>query len=112
MRRLRICENHNSLTPTQEISYCTYGASFKIHSQHVESFCTGSVHMKPRHASYPSGAGLVSSQWFHNYYFLFRRIVQRAEFSRRKKHDDNKDVDSINDMNNYFNKKAERAFGK
>ncbi|MEW5299228.1 MAG: hypothetical protein WDW38_005112 [Sanguina aurantia] len=43
---------------------------------------------------------------------LNAKIVQRAEFSRRKKFDDNKDVDSINDMNSYFNKKAERAFGK
>lgn len=33
-------------------------------------------------------------------------------FSRRRKFHEEKDIDSINDRNEHFNKKIERAFGK
>lgn len=36
----------------------------------------------------------------------------QKEFSRRCKIHEEKDVDSINDMNDHFNKKIKRAFGK
>lgn len=37
---------------------------------------------------------------------------RRQEFSRRRKHHDDADVDFINDRNAHFNKKIERAFGQ
>ncbi|CAJ2630868.1 pre-mRNA-splicing factor syf2 [Trifolium pratense] len=40
------------------------------------------------------------------------RDAKRGSFSRRRKFNDEKDVDSINDRNEHFNKKIERAFGK
>lgn len=40
------------------------------------------------------------------------RENSRSSFSRRRRHHDEKDVDSINDRNEHFNKKIERAFGK
>ena len=43
---------------------------------------------------------------------LTEKEKSRAEFSRRRAFRENRDVDSINDRNAAFNKKAERAFGK
>lgn len=43
---------------------------------------------------------------------LTSRSTQRKEFSRRRKFHDEKDIDSINDRNEHFNRKIERAFGK
>ncbi|KAK9677532.1 hypothetical protein RND81_11G149700 [Saponaria officinalis] len=40
------------------------------------------------------------------------REEKRTSFSRRRKFHDDKDIDSINDRNEHFNKKIERAFGK
>ncbi|KAF6168785.1 hypothetical protein GIB67_012183 [Kingdonia uniflora] len=40
------------------------------------------------------------------------RDEKRGSFSRRRKFHDEKDVDSINDRNEHFNKKIERAFGR
>lgn len=40
------------------------------------------------------------------------REEKRKSFSRRRRYHDEKDVDSINDRNEHFNKKIERAFGK
>ena len=40
------------------------------------------------------------------------RDEKRQSFSRRRKFHDEKDIDSINDRNEHFNKKIERAFGK
>lgn len=40
------------------------------------------------------------------------REAKRKSFSRRRKFHEEKDVDSINDRNEHFNKKIERAFGK
>ncbi|GAV69001.1 SYF2 domain-containing protein [Cephalotus follicularis] len=40
------------------------------------------------------------------------RDAKRKSFSRRRKFHDEKDIDSINDRNEHFNKKIERAFGK
>ncbi|GFS36538.1 GCIP-interacting family protein [Actinidia rufa] len=40
------------------------------------------------------------------------RDEKRKSFSRRRKFRDEKDIDSINDRNEHFNKKIERAFGK
>ncbi|KAL2937066.1 Pre-mRNA-splicing factor syf2 [Bienertia sinuspersici] len=40
------------------------------------------------------------------------RDEKRNSFSRRRKFHEEKDVDSINDRNEHFNKKIERAFGK
>lgn len=37
---------------------------------------------------------------------------KRNSFSRRRKFHEEKDIDSINDRNEHFNKKIERAFGK
>ncbi|KAJ6845910.1 putative pre-mRNA-splicing factor syf2 [Iris pallida] len=37
---------------------------------------------------------------------------KRKAFSRRRKFHEEKDIDSINDRNEHFNKKIERAFGK
>ncbi|KAJ4776871.1 Pre-mRNA-splicing factor syf2 [Rhynchospora pubera] len=38
--------------------------------------------------------------------------AKRKAFSRRRKFHEEKDIDSINDRNEHFNKKIERAFGK
>lgn len=40
------------------------------------------------------------------------RGKSRKEFSRRRKFHDERDIDSINDRNEHFNRKIERAFGK
>ncbi|KAK2458919.1 phospholipase protein (PEARLI 4) family protein [Trifolium repens] len=40
------------------------------------------------------------------------RDAKRGSFSRRRTFREEKDVDSINDRNEHFNKKIERAFGK
>lgn len=40
------------------------------------------------------------------------REEKRNSFSRRRKFHEEKDIDSINDRNEHFNKKIERAFGK
>ncbi|XP_057966455.1 uncharacterized protein LOC131156633 [Malania oleifera] len=40
------------------------------------------------------------------------RDAKRNSFSRRRKFHEEKDIDSINDRNEHFNKKIERAFGK
>lgn len=40
------------------------------------------------------------------------RDEKRNSFSRRRRFRDEKDIDSINDRNEHFNKKIERAFGK
>ncbi|XP_047938740.1 pre-mRNA-splicing factor SYF2 [Salvia hispanica] len=43
---------------------------------------------------------------------LTSREDKSRSFSRRRKYREEKDVDSINDRNEHFNKKIERAFGK
>ncbi|XP_006656480.1 pre-mRNA-splicing factor syf2 [Oryza brachyantha] len=43
---------------------------------------------------------------------LKERDEKRKAFSRRRKFHEDKDIDSINDRNEHFNKKVERAFGK
>ena len=43
---------------------------------------------------------------------LDERGAKRKEFSRRRKYHEDKDIDSINDRNEHFNRKIERAFGK
>ncbi|PIA30994.1 hypothetical protein AQUCO_05300074v1 [Aquilegia coerulea] len=43
---------------------------------------------------------------------LLNRDEKRKAFSRRRKFHEEKDIDSINDRNEHFNKKIERAFGK
>lgn len=43
---------------------------------------------------------------------LHDRETKRNSFSRRRKFHEEKDIDSINDRNEHFNKKIERAFGK
>ncbi|CAM8914141.1 unnamed protein product [Rhodiola kirilowii] len=40
------------------------------------------------------------------------RNDKRKSFSRRRRFRDEKDIDSINDRNEHFNKKIERAFGE
>ncbi|KAK6916733.1 mRNA splicing factor SYF2 [Dillenia turbinata] len=40
------------------------------------------------------------------------RDERRKSFSRRRRFHEEKDIDSINDRNEHFNKKIERAFGK
>jgi len=40
------------------------------------------------------------------------RDEKRKSFSRRRRFHEEKDIDSINDRNEHFNKKIERAFGK
>ena len=40
------------------------------------------------------------------------RKTKRAAYSRRRRHQDSKDVDSINNRNEHFNRKLERAYGK
>nr|GME07678.1 pre-mRNA-splicing factor syf2 [Ipomoea batatas] len=40
------------------------------------------------------------------------REDKRKSFSRRRRYHEEKDIDSINDRNEHFNKKIERAFGK
>ncbi|XVF00864.1 hypothetical protein REPUB_Repub04eG0038600 [Reevesia pubescens] len=40
------------------------------------------------------------------------RVEKCKSFSRRRKFHEEKDIDSINDRNEHFNKKIERAFGK
>lgn len=37
---------------------------------------------------------------------------KRKKYSRRRTHRDERDVDFVNDRNQHFNKKIERAFGK
>lgn len=43
---------------------------------------------------------------------LVDRDTNRKSFSRRRKFHEEKDIDSINDRNEHFNRKIERAFGK
>jgi pre-mRNA-splicing factor SYF2 len=43
---------------------------------------------------------------------LTDRGEKRKAFSRRRRFHDEKDIDSINDRNEHFNRKIERAFGK
>ncbi|KAH1231219.1 Pre-mRNA-splicing factor syf2 [Glycine max] len=43
---------------------------------------------------------------------LKNRDEKRNSFSRRRRFHEEKDIDSINDRNEHFNKKIERAFGK
>ncbi|XP_057769226.1 uncharacterized protein LOC130989294 [Salvia miltiorrhiza] len=43
---------------------------------------------------------------------LTSREDKSRSFSRRRKYREEKDIDSINDRNEHFNKKIERAFGK
>lgn len=43
---------------------------------------------------------------------LVNRDSNRKSFSRRRKFHEEKDIDSINDRNEHFNRKIERAFGK
>lgn len=43
---------------------------------------------------------------------LSERAQSRKNFSRRRKFHEEKDIDSINDRNEHFNRKIERAFGK
>lgn len=43
---------------------------------------------------------------------LKNREDKLKSFSRRRKFHDEKDIDSINDRNEHFNKKIERAFGR
>lgn len=47
---------------------------------------------------------------------MIKELKDREEksrsFSRRRKFREEKDIDSINDRNEHFNKKIERAFGK
>lgn len=43
---------------------------------------------------------------------LKNREEKSRAFSRRRKYREEKDIDSINDRNEHFNKKIERAFGK
>ncbi|KAK4746624.1 hypothetical protein SAY87_025661 [Trapa incisa] len=43
---------------------------------------------------------------------LKNRDEKRRSFSRRRRYLDEKDIDSINDRNEHFNQKIERAFGK
>eukprot|EP00268_Persea_americana_P068193 TRINITY_DN9465_c0_g2_i1.p1 TRINITY_DN9465_c0_g2~~TRINITY_DN9465_c0_g2_i1.p1 ORF type:complete len:312 (-),score=99.19 TRINITY_DN9465_c0_g2_i1:431-1366(-) len=43
---------------------------------------------------------------------LQERDEKRRSFSRRRRYHEEKDIDSINDRNEHFNKKIERAFGK
>jgi hypothetical protein len=43
---------------------------------------------------------------------LEEREEKRNSFSRRRKFNEDKDIDSINDRNERLNKKIERAFGK
>ncbi len=40
-----------------------------------------------------------------------RRKAKRAAYSRRRAHQLDKDVDSINNRNEHFNRKIERAYG-
>ncbi|KAH7414907.1 hypothetical protein KP509_14G017200 [Ceratopteris richardii] len=40
------------------------------------------------------------------------RESKRKSFSRRRRYHEEKDIDSINDRNEHFNRKIERAFGK
>ncbi|KAJ7541994.1 hypothetical protein O6H91_10G084800 [Diphasiastrum complanatum] len=43
---------------------------------------------------------------------LEERALNRNGFSRRRKFHEEKDIDAINDRNEHFNRKIERAFGK
>ena len=40
------------------------------------------------------------------------RIEKRSKFSRRRQHDEEENIDYINDRNMKFNKKLERFYGK
>lgn len=40
------------------------------------------------------------------------RIEKRSKYSRRRAHDDDEDIDYINERNMRFNKKLERFYGK
>lgn len=43
---------------------------------------------------------------------IFHRIEKRQKFSRRRAHDEDADIDYINERNAKFNKKLERFYGK
>ena len=42
----------------------------------------------------------------------FFKIEKRAKYSRRRTHDEDDDIDYINERNMNFNKKLERFYGK
>ena len=45
-------------------------------------------------------------------FLLNHRIEKRSKFSRRRTHDEEADIDYINDRNAKFNKKLERFYGQ
>lgn len=57
---------------------------------------------------------LISNSW--NYFILILysrfRILKREKYSRRRAHNDDEDIDYINERNMKFNKKLERFYGE
>ena len=47
-----------------------------------------------------------------NFSFFFFRIAKREKYSRRRTHNDDADIDYINDRNMKFNNKLERFYGQ
>lgn len=48
---------------------------------------------------------------FHTYLFFYR-ITKREKYSRRRMHNDDADIDYINERNAKFNQKLERFYGE
>lgn len=55
---------------------------------------------------------LFISDLIHKLLFVIARIEKRSKYSRRRAHNDDADIDYINERNAKFNKKAERFYGK
>lgn len=46
------------------------------------------------------------------YQLFFSRIAKKEKYSRRRMHNDDADIDYINERNMKFNKKLERFYGE
>lgn len=49
---------------------------------------------------------------FNFFSFFFHRIAKREKYSRRRMHNDDADIDYINERNAKFNQKLERFYGE
>ena len=55
---------------------------------------------------------LISRHGTGTLHFSVHRIVKRQKYSRRRMHNDDADIDYINERNMKFNKKLERFYGE
>jgi len=91
-----------AVTPQHLLNYATSKAADPHHTY-------GGA---PDAMAYGGGAAPTEQQVQMMLHELHERDAKKAGFSRRRKHFDERDVDSINNRNAHFNRKIERAFGQ